>query len=332
PDIFGIYQTDPGPWGWEEPAFQAINGEYIWYPSTETYLDGLMIAKDLYDRGIIWKDNVIDTGGTMYSELYRAGQMGAVQARPMSNVNKSNRDAMLEINPDLDREMCWRPAYVSNPGNPDMFWSKTATCFWSCIGLSARVSDSLMIRFLDYQEWLHSDEGKDICGYYGLEGKDFTRAADGTITLNWQINQDTGSPVDPYASYRGFFRQLAMLDGIDPVRNLVTMSSSDVQTYNDHMDFYIQRLDTIKAVDYIQVYTSLPTKDRLGTFVQEVKAKAIDMLANADANTMRDEWTAWVATMLPKVQPVLDEMNALPYIPDTPENMYEFVRNGGIQN
>ncbi len=55
-----------------------MDGKYVWYPSTDDYINGLKIVKDLYDRGIIWPDNVIDSAKPLYRELYYAGQMGAI--------------------------------------------------------------------------------------------------------------------------------------------------------------------------------------------------------------------------------------------------------------
>lgn len=50
PDILGIWQTNPTPWTFEEPGYIEMDGQYVWYPSTDAYIEGLKIVKDLYDR------------------------------------------------------------------------------------------------------------------------------------------------------------------------------------------------------------------------------------------------------------------------------------------
>ena len=35
PDILGIWQTNPTPWTFEEPGYIEMDGQYVWYPSTD---------------------------------------------------------------------------------------------------------------------------------------------------------------------------------------------------------------------------------------------------------------------------------------------------------
>ena len=53
PNAFGIYQTS-AEYGYG--AFSPKDGEYVWTAARPETLEGLMIAKDLYDQGIIWPD------------------------------------------------------------------------------------------------------------------------------------------------------------------------------------------------------------------------------------------------------------------------------------
>ena len=67
---FGHLANQPHALTFEEPGYIEMDGKYVWYPSTDDYINGLKIVKDLYDRGIIWPDNVIDSAKPLYRELY----------------------------------------------------------------------------------------------------------------------------------------------------------------------------------------------------------------------------------------------------------------------
>ena len=88
--------------------------------------------------------------------------------------------------------------------------------------------------------------------------------------------------------------------------------------------------DEIKVLDYVQTYTTTPNKDKLGTFTAQTKAKAIDLIANSTYDNIEAEWRAWIAEMMPQVQPVLDDLNAYDYIPTDPKEMMNWVRAGGL--
>ena len=70
PDCFGIWQTQDKVYGTEETSFAAIDGEYVWVPATDNYLTGLKEATELYQRGIIWPDLVLDTNSSLYADLF----------------------------------------------------------------------------------------------------------------------------------------------------------------------------------------------------------------------------------------------------------------------
>lgn len=173
PDILGIWQTNPTPWTFEEPGYIEMDGQYVWYPSTDSYMEGLKIVKDLYDRGIIWPDNVIDSSETLYRELYVAGQMGAMAQNLSLGFVSQVRDDMIKVDPSLERDKVYVIAKISNPGTEDEFYQHAVASYWSCCAFSLNATDAQKDRFLATQDWNLSPEGLNL-GLYGLEGTDFT--------------------------------------------------------------------------------------------------------------------------------------------------------------
>ena len=327
PDILGIWQTNPTPWTFEEPGYIEMDGQYVWYPSTDAYIEGLKIVKDLYDRGIIWPDNVIDSSETLYRELYVAGQMGAMAQNLSLGFVSQVRDDMLKVDPSLERDKVYAIAKISNPGTEDEFYQHAVASYWSCVAFSLKATDAQKDRFLATQDWNLSPEGLNL-GLYGLEGTDFTVNDDGSINLLWE-KDEAGTYVDPY-TFREYYTRLSVYDNAANFTN-VSKNPQDVEDVRSAMDWSVENIgDKVKVLDYVQTYTTTPNKDKLGTFTAQTKAKVIDLLANSTGDTIEADWRAWIAEMMPQVQPVLDDLNAYEYIPTDPDEMMEWVRNGGL--
>lgn len=327
PDILGIWQTNPTPWTFEEPGYVEMDGKYVWYPATDAYIEGLKLVKDLYDRGIIWPDNVIDSSETLYRELYYAGQMGAMGQNNSLSWVSTVRDEVLKVDPTLDREKVYVIAKVGKPGQGGSFYQHAVASYWSCVAFSLRATDAQKARFLATQDWNLTQEGKNLA-LYGLEGKDFTVDADGNIQLNWTKN-DSDTYVDPY-KFREYYSRLTVNDNAANFTN-VAKNQTDVEHVKAAMDWSQANIaDQIKVLDYVQTYTTTPNKDKLGTFTAQTKAKAIDLIANSTYDAIEGEWRAWIAEMMPQVQPVLDDLNAYEYIPTDPAEMMDWVRAGGL--
>lgn len=327
PDILGIWQTNPTPWTFEEPGYIEMDGQYVWYPSTDAYIEGLKIVKDLYDRGIIWPDNVIDSSETLYRELYVAGQMGAMAQNLSLGFVSQVRDDMIKVDPSLERDKVYAIAKISNPGTEDEFYQHAVASYWSCVAFSLKATDAQKDRFLATQDWNLSPEGLNL-GLYGLEGTDFTVNDDGSINLLWE-KDEAGTYVDPYP-FREYYTRLSVYDNAANFTN-VSKNPQDVEDVRSGMDWSVENIgDKVKVLDYVQTYTTTPNKDKLGTFTAQTKAKVIDLLANSTGDTIEADWRAWIAEMMPQVQPVLDDLNAYEYIPTDPDEMMEWVRNGGL--
>lgn len=327
PDILGIWQTNPTPWTFEEPGYIEMDGQYVWYPSTDAYIEGLKIVKDLYDRGIIWPDNVIDSSETLYRELYVAGQMGAMAQNLSLGFVSQVRDDMIKVDPSLERDKVYAIARISNPGTEDEFYQHAVASYWSCVAFSLKATDAQKDRFLATQDWNLSPEGLNL-GLYGLEGTDFTVNDDGSINLLWE-KDEAGTYVDPYP-FREYYTRLSVYDNAANFTN-VSKNPQDVEDVRSAMDWSVENIgDKVKVLDYVQTYTTTPNKDKLGTFTAQTKAKVIDLLANSTGDTIEADWRAWIAEMMPQVQPVLDDLNAYEYIPTDPDEMMEWVRSGGL--
>ncbi len=327
PDCFGIWQTQDKVYGTEETSFVAVNGEYVWAPATENYLTGLKYATELYKRGVIWPDLVLDTNSSLYADLFTSGQCVTINENFGIGRIKDYRDKLIDAFPDLDREKCVQIAKVSSPIDDNDFWQKESPCYWSGHSMAASVSDEQMARYLDFCNYLVSQEGQ-LFRKFGFEGTDYTLNDDGSINLMWPVN-DLGNYTDPYPSgCRGFMGRILLDGGYSDLNNPKYLKE-DLDEYAWSQDWDNEHA-TRRHLDYNLFYTSTPNKDKYGLFTDELKAKAIEVVSTYTPDQVDDVWAAWIAEMMPKVQPVLDDLNNpeyMPYISGSYEEMLEYVSN-----
>lgn len=253
--------------------------------------------------------------------------MGAIGQNNSLSWVSTVRDEVMKVDPTLDRDKVYVIAKVGKPGQDGHFYQHAVASYWSCVAFSQRATDAQKARFLATQDWNLTTVGKNLA-LYGLEGTDFTVGSDSTITLNWEKN-DSDTYVDPY-NFREYYSRLSVNDNAANFTN-VSKNPQDVQDVKAAMDWSKATIaDEIKVLDYVQTYTTTPNKDKLGTFTAQTKAKAIDLIANSTYDNIEAEWRAWIAEMMPQVQPVLDDLNAYDYIPTDPKEMMDWVRAGGL--
>ena len=329
PDCFGIWQTTTYEWGFEEPFFMLVDGEYRWYPTLPEYYIGLKAAKQKYDEGLIWNDIVTDTNSSVYNDLYYAGQMFSVVHHVTTGAINGNRTRMIEAFPDGDRELMYMPAKVSSPVDDTFYWQKQSPHHWGANSFSAGVSEEQMNRVLDMFDWLMTDEGMNF-RFYGIEGKDYKIGADGKVEVLWEKNA-AGNYIDPYQSgSRGFYGRPILADAQNAFKN-VTIPEADRRDGQKSWDWDGAHAH-VGYVDYIALYASTPKKDELGMFVAETKAKAIELIANSTVDKIEEEMRAWTQTMMPRVQQVLDELNALDFKPNNYAELVDFLKSNPIPN
>lgn len=324
PETFGIWLTCTYEWGFEEPMYMVVDGEYKWYPSLPEYIKGLKVAKQLFDDGIIWPDIVLDTNSSKYADLYIAGQLVAETGGFTIGGARNRRDRMVASNPDVDRRLSFMPAKVSSPFDDTFFWQKQSPCYWGSSSFSAKTTQEQRERILDVWDFYLSQEGIDFHNY-GIPGEDFIRHPDNTVESLWEKN-DVGNYIDPYSGMRGFYGR-ALLTNMESNYDNPTIPLEDREDAWNAWKWDARNAHVVK-VDFVEIYASTPNKDALGFFVAETKAKAIELLQNSTLETIEADWNAWVESMMPKVQLVLDDLNALPYIPQSYQDQVEHIQAG----
>jgi putative aldouronate transport system substrate-binding protein len=175
--------------------------------------------------------------------------------------------------------------------------------YWSVTCFNSKIDDAKMDRVLSLWNWLDSQEGTEF-RWMGFEGKDFTKNTDGTYKILWAPDPAVpGGYINPYREMR--FNEFGA-SAQDPPGNPADLPYGKSQD-QEVWDYMAKNPVGIKPFDYNVSFFSAPNKDKYGTYGADVKSKLIELLQSS--SDIGADWDAFVQSMMPKVQPILDEIN-----------------------
>lgn len=174
--------------------------EPVW--KNESFLEGMKVMKKFYDAGVLDPDYII-LKGEEGRDKFKNGQAGAyVHSGPTLAALQIMESAFATKYPDKAFEdlLVSVPLFNDKDGHPEYVQGET---FWSETYLSKNVSDEKADRCLALLDFLLSDEGYELVSL-GIEGVDYTKDADGNITLIDRLDSEGNvmSMNDKYPSSR----------------------------------------------------------------------------------------------------------------------------------
>ncbi|MFB9274651.1 hypothetical protein [Cohnella cellulosilytica] len=139
--------------------------------------------------------------------------------------------------------------------------------WWSESMINAEVDDKKLDRILRIYDWLLSSEGKELFDY-GIEGKDYTKNADGTYTITRPMDGDQFIDLKKYypsmdiISQLAAWRNAAILE--DNEANRAAFGDDSVEFVKNELKWMEDNTQPIPTA--FEIYTmSTPAKDKLST-------------------------------------------------------------------
>ena len=168
------------------------NGNYVWGPLVPETLEAIRLMKEMYDEGVIWKDQIIVQDADL-GNYFNAGLAVAVQHGNTTINGVYNTTLEFEKGTGLKAEDCIGLAIVKGPNGKVLMYQGNGQ--WSQTGLSPRLSQEKVERWCSILDYLVSEEG-----YYfrtlGIPGKDW-EWVDGRAVDKWAVGEN-GNKVNPY--------------------------------------------------------------------------------------------------------------------------------------
>ncbi len=317
PSAMGVYQTS-AEYGYG--AYSPKDGRYVWTAAREETLQGLLIAKRLYDDGIIWQDNPL---GQAPDNAYAAGLMGSEFNQFTLARIYAIRKSLKENFPDLDENEAGALAKVIGPDGT--IWCKQSQCYYGAVLMAADIGREKMERWLDMLDWMLTEEGVAFRAY-GIEGKDWQYGADGEIQCLWPESKVLrGVQVDPYPDgSRIFFQRYA-----GAISQQEAPSYAYPQQYIEDADEYFHFLRDngfMRTFDYESSYLSAEHKNSVGNVTAQAMEEMTRLITTATAEELPALWQQWIDQMEPRIEPVLDELNTMIQQVPTEEEPRVYVR------
>jgi hypothetical protein len=283
--------------------YDTENGKWTHIMLTQGFKDSLLWFTDLYQQGYMWKDQIV-AGGNEGRDYFRAGRSGAFLSNWTLPGMGQHVDAMVQSGVIQSADDIGLATIYSDLKQGE-FWYNGIEDFWSMWNFSHKLSDEKMERFLDMWEWADTEDGFNLRNY-GIEGVDYVKNADGTIKLNWEKDA-MGNFLNPYGDAgttemsgpqldKDFFRLASTRDDVwaefQKMQNVLAGNSA----------FHVARVHSLgmyfDGASYLQY----------GDFKADMDAQIVNIVSSS-TNPGAD-WDAWIETMKPKLQLVLDELEA----------------------
>ena len=184
PSVINMYKNEPH-------CFAVSGGQIVPSYTTDNYIQGLEVAKNLVSTGVYYPDQFSANDGDVYKRYY-GGRIGVFY----ENLSLSNyttlRKKMWERSEIDTKEKLDDATAIMKVMGPDGKYALEGTDNWfSATFFSGDISDAKQQKVLDVMEWLLSDEGT-MMAVYGIEGYDYVKNGD-KITLTeagWEKDMD----------------------------------------------------------------------------------------------------------------------------------------------
>lgn len=275
-------------------------GLYVWPAATDAYKAAVVEAYDWYQKGLIDPDNISFTGNEA-DDKFKAGLSFAAY-NVAGSLNSWSTD-MIRDGVIADRDAL-APAVVYGM---DGKWYMTQTeDYWTVTSFNYKIEDVEKERALMFWEYLHTDEGI-LLRWLGIEGVDYNKTGDGLtdVEILWPYDEETGTYTSPYVNDE--FNEAngaCMAPSGNPAE--IAYQEEFKQIVWDKM---AEGKATIKPVDYKMAVFQGENKSKYGTFGTDAKERMTIILADPNCDPAA-EWDKFIEEMMPRIQPVLDELNA----------------------
>ena len=304
PHAPALFIGPPAAEGNETCSYILVDGKYVWPPALDEYKQGVKITYDMYQEGLIYPDNMVFTGSEA-DDMIKSGLAFATY-----NVTGSLNSWTTDMIKDgiIDEREDFGIAIVTGwDGN----WYMTQTeDYWTVTAMNHKLEDDpvKIARILDFWEYLQTTEGIRL-RTWGIEGQDYTVTGDAVedVELLWEFDEQTQTYISPYVNDE--FNEANGSENGPTVLGPGTIAYQYDERDRLWNTFASGEIPTVvKVFDYNVSFGSAENKEKYGSFGTEVKTKLSELIAQPNID-IEAEWDAFIETMMPRVQLVLDELN-----------------------
>jgi putative aldouronate transport system substrate-binding protein len=285
----------------DRSGYVKIDGSWTPYMATPEFLEELKFLAELYREGYIWKDQMV-VGGSEGADNFYGGRAFMFLGNNSPSWFNGAFTKMLD-NDMIESVEQIAPMVIFSPKDNESFWLTQTEDYWTVTNISHKVDDDKLNRILDMWNWLLTEEGRRF-RVAGIPGKDYIDKEDGTMEILWEKDAE-GNYKSPYVDMvfneftpPGLLRgptETDRLEGFDAFEELHDFMQTS-PNYKVHPLNW--ELNTFNGTEFSQ----------WGSYNSDMTAKIKEIIASDD--DVEEAWNAFLEEMLPKMQPVIDELNS----------------------
>ncbi|MBO7744881.1 hypothetical protein I8J29_11795 [Paenibacillus sp. MWE-103] len=242
------------------------DGKWVPYYASKQMDQVMVQARQLYADGGLDPDFAVEKAGEANQKFYQ-GKAGALALASNSVSGPNGVKAEWEkANPGKNFFDNVKILHLW-PSADGTIYRHTTQSFWSETMINADVDDAKFDRILSIYDWLLSPEAKETFDY-GIEGKDYTKDASGTITITRPKEGDA------YVALNKEYPSYDIISQLAAWRNASTLEDSPANraALGDGVVDFIQnelkwQMDNAKPIPTaFDIFSmSTPAKDKLST-------------------------------------------------------------------
>jgi len=283
-------------------SYVKIGGKYVWGATLPETLEGIKICKELYDEGIIDKRfyEVNDLDG---DNLFLTGKAPVLVGGVDTVHLKEKREKFRLYNPGIDPASAVVPMKVLGPHGKTVVEEEYG--FWSASSFNPKIEDEKLERILYIMDWCCTDEAGEIFNY-GIRGRDWD-IVNGQFKQLWEVDENGNFKKPYYMEYVSVYCHMGTNGAQFPFEK---NWSYDDKLKKDILDWVAWRKSaphSVRKLDPELDFLVTPGKSKYGSFAQDIKDEIKRLIISS--NDIEKDWNAWLKSMKPKVEPILEEIN-----------------------
>lgn len=278
------------------------DGEYVWMPETDEYVDVIKQLQKWYKDGLLDPDAYVTDQDTAWEEyknglspvVYNSGSVG-VYHDMLNDVLK--RSGHLPSDEEERARLCDVYGMAAVEGEDGTVYADSISNYYTMHAFSPNCDDATMVRILDMMDYFCTTEGQ-IGAINGIPEQDWTMDEEGNYTV---LNEELSA--GEYASPSRFFAVWGTAD--DSISTIPGVSGYHVKEQEMvHKLYDIKESGTVFPVDMDYVLLDSEAKNNYSVGVASRVTSLVISSSDIDG-----DWAQFVKESSALYKPVLEDLN-----------------------
>lgn len=191
-------------------GYKMVDGQYTWGAPDSTSMDAILEIKELYDAGLLSPDSYTDANNAG-KERFMAGRSAVIYSNLGPSILQNTVNQMVANIDGFKEEDLGLFTIKMADGK---YAVSQMDEWWGSFAFDNECRDEVIDRWLAVGNWLLENEQVEKYAY-GVEGEDWTRGADGKVTLNYTAEQASAGGDKEYITNQRPFQKFFILEGLD---------------------------------------------------------------------------------------------------------------------